>query len=129
MSSIENALNSVEIPVEGVVYVAARPTLGTPRIARIGRIAQAAEGIGATLAGVGATVGVAQAAQANNLAAEANAQNAAALAAAAWSAARGLTADGELIGTRCRTRGLFWSGSGFRRTQKTCSKVPGIEVP
>ncbi|MFF7391867.1 hypothetical protein ACFZAE_25910 [Streptomyces scabiei] len=82
MSSTENALNSVEIPVEGVVYVAARPTLGTPRIARIGRVAQAAEGVGAALAGVGATVGVAQAAEANNLAAEANAQNAAALAAA-----------------------------------------------
>ncbi|MDT0570043.1 hypothetical protein RM704_21645 [Streptomyces sp. DSM 3412] len=81
MSSIENALNSVEIPVEGVVYVAARPTLGTPRIARIGRIAQAAEGVGALAAAATAAVGVAQAAEANNLAAEANAQNQAALAA------------------------------------------------
>ncbi|MBE1594940.1 MULTISPECIES: hypothetical protein [Streptomyces] len=85
MSSIENALNSVEIPVEGVVYVAARPTLGTPRIARVGNrlggLAQAAEGVGAIGALATAAVGVGQAAEANNLAAEANAQNAAALAA------------------------------------------------
>lgn len=76
MSNIAKAMDSLDLPLEGVVLTSARPTLGTPRIAGLGRGAANALGALADLAqvagGVGQVVAADSAVDANQAAEEAN---------------------------------------------------------